>query len=322
MSPTTTSAPVAVERRGTCLDDAVALYERVYDSRDINIGAPAERGFSFRFRAVGDHDVVVGTSDVAARRWGTIRPGRDYVVAWATSAGMTVDTGSRDPVPLVPGVPLPYPVGRDFTFDGEASGQHSIRFGGAFLEGIAAARRGDEPRRLTLRRDLDPDALALLRRRIGEAAPRLLDRSTPREARSRWNQSIADAVVSAFDVTPSSAPGAAVGRSTIRFAKEWMVANARRSVTITEVAEAAGVSARGLQAAFQRHVGIRPMQFLREARLTGVRADLLAADPDGTTVAEVALAWGFNHLGRFSGYYAAVYGESPSRTLRRHDATR
>lgn len=310
--------PVHVDRRGSLVDDAVALYERAYDSQDIHIGDVARDGFTFRFRAVGDQDVVMGTSAVAARRWGTIAPGGDYVLAWATSPGMTIDTGAREPVQLLPGIPVMYPVGRDFGFDGLPSGQHSVRFGGAFLESIAAARRGDEePRQLAFRRSLGVDALRRLRSRIGEAAPRLLDASTPVADRARWNQSIADAVAAVFDATPSTAPTAAVGSSTIRFAKEWMVANARRPLTVAEVSEAAGVSARGLQAAFQRHVGVRPMQFLREARLHGVRTDLLAADPDGSTVAEVAQSWGFHHLGRFSGYYADVYGEPPSETLRR-----
>ncbi|MFS2029548.1 MULTISPECIES: helix-turn-helix transcriptional regulator [unclassified Curtobacterium] len=316
-------APIHVDRRGSSLDDAVALYERVYDSRDIHIGDAARDGFAFRFRAVGDQDVVVGTSDVAARRWGTIVPGHDYVLAWATGPGMTIDTGTRDPVQLLPGIPVMYPVGRDFTFEGLPSGQHSVRFAGAFLESIAAARRGDdEPRQLAFRRTLGVDALRLLRSRIGEAAPRLLDPTAPETVRARWNQSIADAVAAAFDATPSSAPTVAVGSSTIRFAKEWMVANARRPLTVAQVSAAAGVSARGLQAAFQRNVGVRPMQFLREARLHGVRAELLAGDPKRVTVAEVALSWGFNHLGRFSGYYAEVYGESPSQTLRRRDAPR
>jgi len=193
-----------------------------------------------------------------------------------------------------------------------------VRFGGSFLESIAAARRGDEePRQLAFRRTLGADALQRLRSRITEAAPRLLDPATAAADRARWNQSIADAVVAAFDATPTHAPAAAVGSSTVRFAREWMVANARRSLTVAEIAGAAGVSARGLQAAFQRHVGVRPMQFLREVRLRGVRSDLLAADPDATTVAEVAVSWGFHHLGRFSGYYADVHGEAPSETLRR-----
>ncbi|WP_217642526.1 hypothetical protein, partial [Curtobacterium sp. MCBA15_013] len=37
-------APIHVDRRGSSLDDAVALYERVYDSRDIHIGDAARDG--------------------------------------------------------------------------------------------------------------------------------------------------------------------------------------------------------------------------------------------------------------------------------------
>lgn len=316
------ATPTSTDHRGSLVDDAVALYEQAYDSRDINVGSPADSGFSYRLRSVGDHDVTVGTSQVAARRWGTVRPGDEYVVAWATSPGMTIDTGSRTPVQMQPGVPVVYPVGREFEFDGLPSGQHSVRFSGTFLEGVGAARRGDAPRRLVLRSGLDPQALAGLRARIGEAAPHLLSTTSTPDVRARWNQEIADAVLAAFDETPSLAPVGTVGTTTVRFAREWMVANARRPLTIADVSTATGVSARGLQAAFQRHVGVRPMQFLREARLAGVRADLLAGDPGTTTVAEVARSWCFQHLGRFSGYYAEAFGETPSETLREARRTR
>ncbi len=62
---------------GSSVEDAVALYERVYDSRDIHIGDVARDGFTFRFRAVGDHDVTMGSSVAPRARWGTISPGRD-----------------------------------------------------------------------------------------------------------------------------------------------------------------------------------------------------------------------------------------------------
>jgi len=103
------ATPIHVDRRGSLVDDAVALYERAYDSDDIHVGAAAPDGFSFRFRAVGDRDVTTGSSAVAARRWGTVSARGDYVLVWATSPGMTIDTGSRDPVQLLPGVPVMYP---------------------------------------------------------------------------------------------------------------------------------------------------------------------------------------------------------------------
>jgi transcriptional regulator GlxA family with amidase domain len=58
------------------------------------------------------------------------------------------------------------------------------------------------------------------------------------------------------------------------------------------------------------------MEFLKRSRLRRTREQLLAASA-GTTVREVALRWGFSHLGRFSADYQQTFGESPSQTLRR-----
>ena len=56
------------------------------------------------------------------------------------------------------------------------------------------------------------------------------------------------------------------------------------------------------------------MQALRDARLAGVRADLLAARPGARDVAE---AWGYAQLGIFAANYRRRFGESPSETLNR-----
>jgi AraC-like DNA-binding protein len=39
--------------------------------------------------------------------------------------------------------------------------------------------------------------------------------------------------------------------------------------------------------------------------------------PDEASISQVALRYGFRHLGRFAADYRALYGESPSVTLRR-----
>jgi AraC-like DNA-binding protein len=101
----------------------------------------------------------------------------------------------------------------------------------------------------------------------------------------------------------------------VRRAQEFLEANAHRRVTAAEVARAAGVSMRTLSAAFKAHRGISAFGFLREQRLELSRARLLAAAAE--TVAEVAVASGFEHLGRFSAEYGRRYRESPAQTLRR-----
>jgi AraC-like DNA-binding protein len=58
------------------------------------------------------------------------------------------------------------------------------------------------------------------------------------------------------------------------------------------------------------------MAYVRQVRLARAHAELRAADPDQTTVAEVARRWGFPRAGRFAARYRARYGVPPSRTLR------
>jgi AraC-like DNA-binding protein len=65
----------------------------------------------------------------------------------------------------------------------------------------------------------------------------------------------------------------------------------------------------------QRHVGMSPMAYLRDARLRRADAGLRAAAA-GDTVASIARRWGFAHPGRFAAAYEAKHGQPPGRTLR------
>lgn len=86
--------------------------------------------------------------------------------------------------------------------------------------------------------------------------------------------------------------------------------------SVESLARVAGVSARSLCRGFQRLRGCGPMAAVRRVRLQFVRRDLLEAGPDGR-VTDIAMRWGFYHLGRFSRLYAAQFGELPSATHRR-----
>ena len=102
----------------------------------------------------------------------------------------------------------------------------------------------------------------------------------------------------------------------VRRAMEAMQAHPEEPFTMARLAEIAGVSQRSLQKGFQRYAGTSPMSYLRDIRLGRVHDELRRVEPTEATVAEVALRWGFAHLGRFAGAYRARYGEPPSRTLR------
>ena len=78
-----------------------------------------------------------------------------------------------------------------------------------------------------------------------------------------------------------------------------------------------GVAERTLRAACEEHLGMGPIRFLALRRMHLVRRALLHAHPSEATVTRIATDQGFWELGRFSVAYRALFGESPSETLRR-----
>ncbi|MFD8044024.1 AraC family transcriptional regulator [Streptomyces chartreusis] len=113
--------------------------------------------------------------------------------------------------------------------------------------------------------------------------------------------------------------GPAVLPSAVRRAADFCAEHAHEPICVADMALAARVSVRSLREGFRVHLATTPLAYLRRVRLDLARRDLLAiADGHGFgTVTEVALRWGFAHLGRFTGHYRRVYGETPSQTLRR-----
>ena len=102
----------------------------------------------------------------------------------------------------------------------------------------------------------------------------------------------------------------------VRRAERYMIDRAEAPITISDVAAGLGVSVRTLQAGFRHWRNTTPNAFLRQVRLHRAHEALLRAGEDGNVTA-IALTYGFSHLGRFSAYYQAAFGEAPSATLRR-----
>jgi AraC-like DNA-binding protein len=86
-----------------------------------------------------------------------------------------------------------------------------------------------------------------------------------------------------------------------------------------EFAAALGVSDRWIRAAFRRVYGVSLLAFFRSRAMHGAHRELRASLPDITLVTDVAMRWGFWHLGRFSATYKSYFGELPSKTLSRVD---
>ena len=108
-----------------------------------------------------------------------------------------------------------------------------------------------------------------------------------------------------------------IASASVRRAERFFEENAASAVGLTDVARAAGVSARALQLAFRRFRDTTPMAQLRALRLERARRALAEAGRDGGSVTSVAAAQGFGSLSRFAADYKARFGEPPSETLRR-----
>ena len=87
-------------------------------------------------------------------------------------------------------------------------------------------------------------------------------------------------------------------------------------VSVSALCAHLAVSERTLQRAFVECLGVGPRQYERERRLHAVHGAILASGLE-RSVTEVAMSFGFWHLGRFAAAYADLYGCSPSETRRR-----
>lgn len=102
----------------------------------------------------------------------------------------------------------------------------------------------------------------------------------------------------------------------VRRVEEYIEAHADEPLSIADLAAHAGVGTSTLFAGFREFRNTSPIAFLKGVRMKRVRDELRAASPESETVTDVAMRWGFSHLGRFAAEYRRWFGESPSQTLK------
>jgi AraC-like DNA-binding protein len=110
--------------------------------------------------------------------------------------------------------------------------------------------------------------------------------------------------------------GSSVAPRDVKRAIDYIEANLTARVRLPDIVAAADVPGRTLLKHFARFRGVSPMEYLRAARFEAVRRALLD-EATSDAVADVAVNWGFSHMGRFSAEYRKRFGERPSETRRR-----
>ncbi|GCB53562.1 AraC family transcriptional regulator [Streptomyces sp. NL15-2K] len=155
--------------------------------------------------------------------------------------------------------------------------------------------------------------------RVGKASPdgaSLTDSPLLRDALVRLGVSaLLEAYPHSLQRVRDNAGADTAAPTAVRRANAFIELNADRDIGLAEVAEAARLSVRGLQAAYHRHDLGSPMRQLKEARLRRARTELRTANPGTTTVSAVAGRWGFTNVGRFAADYRRMFGTTPGRDL-------
>lgn len=115
--------------------------------------------------------------------------------------------------------------------------------------------------------------------------------------------------------TPARARLPYAASETVARAVAFIEERARDDIGVADIAAAAFVTVRAVQLAFRRYLDTTPLGYLRQVRLERAHQELTEADPDRTTVTAIAADWRFTNASRFSAYYRAAYGVSPTQTL-------
>jgi AraC-like DNA-binding protein len=102
----------------------------------------------------------------------------------------------------------------------------------------------------------------------------------------------------------------------IRF-EEALALYGEPHLNLPALCSAIGVPERTLRMCSAELLGMSPTRYHLLRRLNGARSELLSADPETTSVTQIARNHQFLELGRFAVAYRTVFGEMPSITLRR-----
>ena len=103
-------------------------------------------------------------------------------------------------------------------------------------------------------------------------------------------------------------------------AVHYLKDNVQGVVTLRAMCEHVGVSERLLRQGFLERYGVTPKTYIKYHRLYKLHELLGTSIDENLSVTQAALGLGLTHLGRLSSEYRVLFGEFPSKTLKRTPA--
>jgi AraC-like DNA-binding protein len=160
-------------------------------------------------------------------------------------------------------------------------------------------------------------------RALGQALAELVRAFDPGAAATQRAHCESQLIATLADALTSRTGGTDPGRlaaQRVAALEAWIDEHLGDVITIGRLCEAAQVSERSLQLAFQARRGMSPMRFVCERRLAAAHRRISNAET-GDSITAIATSLGFSHLGRFSLSFRETFGESPSQTWLRKQGT-
>lgn len=93
--------------------------------------------------------------------------------------------------------------------------------------------------------------------------------------------------------------------------------NIRKDISADDLAIACNMSLRTLYSRFSKTIKTTPSAYIKKCKLQRVYGHIQSEFRSVRNVTEVALQYGFAHLGRFASEYRELFGEHPSETIRK-----
>ena len=188
-----------------------------------------------------------------------------------------------------------------------------VQYGGAL--------RGTTPIVPALARWRPPRAALRQLRHLHQAAIRAAEARSgvlaDREAAHGLEQQVIHALVESLSARPVYKETEVARRHRDILARFEELLEPELPPTVSAIGAAIGVSQRLLRECCRKNLGMDPSRYRRLRGMQRARRALRRENPDTASVSAIARRYGFRDLGRFAVNYRALYGESPSTTLRR-----
>ncbi len=110
-------------------------------------------------------------------------------------------------------------------------------------------------------------------------------------------------------VTADAGRGSLLRRSELAKALDYIEEHLEEPIRIATLCEIAGASRSTLERSFRGEFATTPLAYVRARKLDAVRRELVASD---APIADIAVRYGFYHLGRFSASFCEQFGVLPS----------